>query len=351
MTRIVRGLIATASALALIPAASAGAAGLPPVLTGTGTGTGTPTTTTTPPPKAKAKVKPAAKGQLHLSLAGIFHVKGQPVTVTNRGVRVNGVLRPYVRGQLVTVHAFIGRQLINAQTVKVARSRGGTYGHFSIRFASTRAGSVFISVVHNANAKLRRVVAYSGFAALSPNAGFGSSGRFVQLIQGRLKLLHFYIPQTGVYDNGTGLAIDAYHRLRRWGTSQSLDTGTIVGLLNGDGAFHIRFPGEGKHAEGNLGTQLLALAYGSHVYQIYPISSGKPSTPTVLGHFNVYRKDPGYLPDGMYFSSFFYGGYAIHGFNPAPDYPASHGCMRVPIPDAVSIYNWLQFGNGVDVYY
>jgi lipoprotein-anchoring transpeptidase ErfK/SrfK len=53
----------------------------------------------------------------------------------------------------------------------------------------------------------------------------------------------------------------------------------------------------------------------------------------------------------MYFSSFFYGGYAIHGFDPAPDYPASHGCMRVPIADAVPIYNWLQIGNSVDVYY
>jgi lipoprotein-anchoring transpeptidase ErfK/SrfK len=60
---------------------------------------------------------------------------------------------------------------------------------------------------------------------------------------------------------------------------------------------------------------------------------------------------PGYLPDGMYFSNFFIGGYAIHGFNPAPDFPASHGCMRVPIQDAISIFDWLQIGNWVDVYY
>ena len=53
----------------------------------------------------------------------------------------------------------------------------------------------------------------------------------------------------------------------------------------------------------------------------------------------------------MVFSSYFMGGYAIHGFNPAPDFPASHGCMRVPIQDAISIYDWLQIGNWVDVYY
>jgi lipoprotein-anchoring transpeptidase ErfK/SrfK len=53
----------------------------------------------------------------------------------------------------------------------------------------------------------------------------------------------------------------------------------------------------------------------------------------------------------MYYSSFFIGGYAIHGYNPAPDYPASHGCMRLPIRDAISVYNWIEMGNTVDVYY
>jgi lipoprotein-anchoring transpeptidase ErfK/SrfK len=95
---------------------------------------------------------------------------------------------------------------------------------------------------------------------------------------------------------------------------------------------------------------LLALVDGSHVYRIYPISSGKPSTPTILGDFHVYSKVAGYLPDGMYFSNFFFTGYAIHGYNPAPDYPASHGCMRLPIVDAISVYDWLQIGDWVDVY-
>ncbi len=62
-------------------------------------------------------------------------------------------------------------------------------------------------------------------------------------------------------------------------------------------------------------------------------------------------RTPGYLPDGMYFSNFFTGGYAIHGFDPAPDYPASHGCMRLPITDAISVWDWLAIGDGVDVYY
>jgi hypothetical protein len=297
-----------------------------------------------------APIKPA-KGQIQLFLAGVFRVNSQPVTITGRAVRVNGVVRPFVRGQIVTVHAFSGPRLIHSERVRVARSRGGSFGHFSVRFSVSRPGSIFISVVHAPTAKISRVVAYSGFDVLDPSASFGSTGRFVELIQSRLSILHFYIPDTGVYDNGTGLAIDAYHRLRGWGTSQNLDTATLNGLLDEVGTFRVRNPGDGHHAEGNLSSQLLALIDGTNVDRIYPISSGKPSTPTVIGHFNVYDKRPGYLPDGMYFSNFFIGGYAIHGYDPAPDYPASHGCMRVPIPDAVPIYNWLKMGDSVDVYY
>jgi hypothetical protein len=333
-------------------------------LMGAGPALAAPTPTTPAPPlppatpvKPTIPVKPRplpikpAKGQIQLSLAGVFHVNSRPVTITGRAVRVNGVVRPFVAGQIVTLHAFSGPRLIHSERVRVARSRGGTFGHFSSRFSVPRAGSIFVSAVHTATAKISGVVAYSGFDVLNPRAGFGVTGRFVQLIQSRLSILHFYIPETGVYDNGTGLAIDAYHRLRGWGTRQDLDTATINGLLDEVGTFGVRNPGDGRHAEANLSNQLLALIDGRTVDRIYPVSSGKPSTPTVLGHFNVYDKRPDYLPDGMYFSNFFTGGYAIHGYDPAPDYPASHGCVRVPIPDAVSIYNWLRMGDSVDVYY
>jgi lipoprotein-anchoring transpeptidase ErfK/SrfK len=60
---------------------------------------------------------------------------------------------------------------------------------------------------------------------------------------------------------------------------------------------------------------------------------------------------PGYLPDGMYYSSFFTGGYAIHGYDPSPIYPASHGCLRTQIAQAIEIYDWLAMGDYVDTYY
>jgi lipoprotein-anchoring transpeptidase ErfK/SrfK len=53
----------------------------------------------------------------------------------------------------------------------------------------------------------------------------------------------------------------------------------------------------------------------------------------------------------MVYSNYFTGGYAIHGYFDVPAYAASHGCLRVPIPDAVPIYNWVRYGTKVDVYY
>jgi lipoprotein-anchoring transpeptidase ErfK/SrfK len=59
---------------------------------------------------------------------------------------------------------------------------------------------------------------------------------------------------------------------------------------------------------------------------------------------------PGLNNKEMYYSQYFIRGYAIHGYKSVPTYNASHGCLRVPIPDAVSIYNWIKLGDRIDVY-
>jgi|SRR5437588_423510 len=341
---------------ALTPAAAAGAgpggtATSPALPVTTPSGTTGPSGTTAPKPKPKPKPKAAVRAHPHLYLFDSFYVNRQPVTVPKRVVHVDGVVFPYVEGQWVRVRIFFGRHLLKSANWRLRPSRNGRFGRFSVPFSSPGAGGLTIEVSHRANREMRGFRVSRTVSALDENASFGSTGRFVQLIQQRLAALHFYIPQTGVYDSGTGWALDAYHRLLRRGTSQSLDGPTISYLLNGWGEFKLRFPRHGRHAEGNLGLQLLALADGSRVQAILPISSGKPSTPTILGDFQVYSRVPGYLPDGMYYSDFFYRGYAIHGYDPAPDYPASHGCMRLPIQDAIWVFNWLSYGDWVDTYY
>jgi peptidoglycan hydrolase-like protein with peptidoglycan-binding domain len=300
---------------------------------------------------AAAAPATAVKAQAALYTSGLFTVQSAPVTVPGRTVQITGVVRPYVPGQRVTLKEFLGSKLLKTVNLRLKPSKRHVYGGFAWPVASAAAGNVSVVVEHSRTAQLLGFKVETAFAALDTNVNFGSGGRFVELIQQRLSALHFFIPLTGVYDQQTGLAIDAYHRLLGWGVSQTLGPATVNALLNGEGTFHVRFPGQGNHAEGDLSDQLLALINGSKVYWILPISSGKPSTPTVLGSWQIYQRTPGYLPDGMYYSDFFTGGYAIHGYDPAPDYPASHGCMRLPIVDAIPVYDWLNYGDWVDTYY
>jgi hypothetical protein len=307
---------------------------------------GTPSSSATTP----TSTAPAVAAAVHLYLRDAFFLHRGAVTVPGRGLGVQGIVTPYVAGQWVTVRSFLGRRLVRSDRLRLKPSPNGRLGMFTERVSSTGTGILRVRVRHARTAQMRGFFDQRAVAVLRAGAGFGSRGAFVALVQQRLKAVHVWVPETGVYDQHTGLALDAYHRLLGWGFAQNLDGRTITALLDGRGAFPVRHPHDGKHIEGNLSRQLLAEIYGSRVYGIYPISSGKPSTPTVLGHFRVYRQSPGYLPDGMYYSSFFYTGYAIHGFDPAPDFAASHGCMRVPITDAITIYDWLRLGDVVDVY-
>ena len=66
---------------------------------------------------------------------------------------------------------------------------------------------------------------------------------------------------------------------------------------------------------------------------------------------SFYMKTPGYNAKRMFYSAYFIGGYATHGYNPVPNYPASHGCLRNPIPDSIFIYNWINIGDTIYVYH
>ena len=348
-------------------AAAAAAAGTTPLGTAPTPGTTTATRTATAPGTTTASGTAATPGttaasgtaatpgtpaaaSIRLYLRQAFFVHGDAVTVPGHAVKVGGVVRPYVAGQTVSVVSSIDQHVFKTDQLRIKPSRNGQYGTFTETVSSPRAGILRVAVAHAQTPQMAASFGQRAVASLVPRAGFGARGPFVALIQQRLAALHVYLPQSGVYDQFTGLAIDAYHRLLGWGVSQTLDARTIRALMNGIGKFKVRFPHDGTHVEGDLGKQLLALIDGSKVYRIYPISSGKPSTPTILGHFRVYMRTPGYLPDGMYYSDFFFSGYAIHGYDPAPDYPASHGCMRLPIVDAISVYDWLTYGVVVDVY-
>jgi hypothetical protein len=264
-------------------------------------------------------------------------------------VKIAGSVSHYVPGQFVSVKVSLNKKVFHTGKLRIKPAAHGA-GAFTATVTPKRAGILRLRAHHKPTAQMKAFVKTIGISSMSTATSYGTKSLFVDYVQQRLSRLHFYIPETGVWDSGTQWAVNAYHRLLDRGYSTSLDARTLDDLVAGKGSFVVRFPKQGRHVEGNLGKQLAALIDGSKVYWIFPVSSGKPSTPTILGSFRIYNRVANYLPDGMYYSDFFIRGYALHGYDPSPDYPASHGCMRLPIQDAIPAFNWLRIGDWVDVY-
>jgi hypothetical protein len=302
-----------------------------------------------PAPAPAVVVPPPAAGSMKLALV---HVGGSPPFALIGGhISVRGTVTPYVAGQTVKASIYREGRKVAVQFVNVLPGPGGS-GTFSLKFASASSGAVDIRAAHYANAQQG---AFSARAPLvrfvSPNLGYGASGQSVRLLQSELNVLHYVVPLSGVFDEGTGRALIAYRKVTGLNRVPYAGAQVFGLLLRRDGAFHVRYPRDGRHVEGDLTRQVLAeIEPGGKVRAIYTMSSGKPSTPTVIGHFQVYMKTPGVNGEGMVDSNYFISGYAIHGYPEVPTWAASHGCLRMPIPDAPAIYSWIHEGTTVDVY-
>ena len=74
------------------------------------------------------------------------------------------------------------------------------------------------------------------------------------------------------------------------------------------------------------------------------VSTGAPGTATPTGRYKVFRKElqswsvpfSTWLPYASYFNR----GIAFHEYPDVPTYPASHGCVRVPAPEAPFVYRF-----------
>ena len=288
-------------------------------------------------------------GRVRLTLAGAGG--SPPFALPGRQIAARGVVVPYVGGQTVSVSFYRDGRSVQTTTVPVAATGNGA-GQFEVSYLSARAGLVQARAIHMASAQ------QASFSGRSPNVRYvdpdvapGERGPSVRLLQSELDVLHYAVPLSGIFDEGTGRALIAYRKMT--GLARVPVAGAVVWQLlgRGVGRFHVRYPRDGRHVEADLTKQVLAeIEPGGRVRTIYTISSGKPSTPTVLGRFQVYSKTPGFNSEGMFDSNYFIRGYAIHGYAEVPTYAASHGCLRVPIPDAPAIYAWVRVGTPVDVY-
>jgi lipoprotein-anchoring transpeptidase ErfK/SrfK len=279
-------------------------------------------------------------------------VGGDPVfAVAGHRVVVRGIVIPYVAGQTVKVSFYLQGRKIGVQKAAVVAVGNGA-GQFHVGIASHQSGLLEVRAAHYATPQQAAFSARSAAVRIvNPSVGPGSSGQSVRVLQQELSNLHYAVPLSGVYDEGTGNALIAYRKMTGLDRTSLAGPEVFRALSHEKGRFHVLYPHDGRHVEANLTKQVLAeIEPGGRVYRIYTTSSGKPSTPTVIGHFLVYSKTPGTNSEGMVDSNYFIRGYAIHGYAEVPTYAASHGCLRVPIPDAPAIYGWVRYGTPVDVY-
>jgi lipoprotein-anchoring transpeptidase ErfK/SrfK len=94
---------------------------------------------------------------------------------------------------------------------------------------------------------------------------------------------------------------------------------------------------------------VLLVVRDGKVSLVVHVSTGATGN-TPLGRFHVYRKVVGW-DWVLWYPMYFLGGFAIHGYPSVPAYPASHGCVRVPMWVAPRLFAMNPWGRTVYVYW
>ena len=180
-----------------------------------------------------------------------------------------------------------------------------------------------------------------------PSSGLsrGSRGAVVLAYERRLHQLHFDPgPLDGVYGEDTQYAVTAVDKLLGLPRDGVINAAVQQGLE--DFSYQPALPtAEGDRVEINLDTQVLTVYKQWQPVLITTASTGSGEyfcggtdgcqyaiTPTGHFHFQSLHRgwDLGKL-GSMWNPYYFNGGIAVHGLPSVPPYPASHGCVRIPM--------------------
>jgi lipoprotein-anchoring transpeptidase ErfK/SrfK len=104
----------------------------------------------------------------------------------------------------------------------------------------------------------------------------------------------------------------------------------------------------------SIGTQRVKVYDANGLFAEAPVSTGMPGHPTPQGVFSVIEKDR-YHHSNIYSGApmpfmqrITWGGVAMHA-GVLPGYPASHGCIRMPMDFATKMWGWTKMGARVFV--
>jgi lipoprotein-anchoring transpeptidase ErfK/SrfK len=263
-------------------------------------------------------------------------------------------------------------------------ARGSRY-FFTARLAPAGAGALSVQIRKGGdtlvdrtfgarvNVKLdtRRLATYVIRVAVVPNDGYaetahvlranvvlprlslGQRSTAVAQLGDQLRRLQYAAPYGASFDGRMLDAVYAFQKVQGLPRTGAVDARFWRALASPRTPIP-RYARPATHLEVNKGLQVLYVVRRSKVALIVPVSTaGLPGKFTPVGRFAIYRKVTGFDPsplgtlfDPMYFT----GGYAIHGNPSVPPYPASHGCVRVPMWVASHLYATNPYGETVYVY-
>ena len=210
------------------------------------------------------------------------------------------------------------------------------------------AGGACATAAGPAGGDLRNELAPASGVPLAA-ATYGDRGPHVSALQARLFELGFWVPDTdGGYNGVTGQAVMAFQKhvglpatgvtdpltalLIQMQTLRPVSASTTGDLVEVDKARQLLFVVRAGKPLFTLNTSTGSdIPYTETDRKNGGTTSGDAHTPD--GKFKVYHEftdgwESGQLGE-LYRPKYFVGGVAVHGSNSIPNFPASHGCVRV----------------------
>ena len=259
---------------------------------------------------------------------------------------IRGTVVPWDAGAPVSVAVFR-----DGSRVLVRKVRLGSSSSFHLAMPVARPGTYSVHVVYQVPGTLKATGDSARVATPLPSLSRGSTGTTVLLLERRLAQLHYRITNVNNgYDGTTGDAVMAFRKVQGMSRTWTVDA-SVWRALAAPRLPHPRAGGSGFHVEIDQTRQVIYTVQDGSITNILHTSTGKPSTPTRDGTFSVHRKVAGYSIGHLYYPSYFDGNRAVHGWTEVPEYPASHGCARIPYWNAVFMFDRMPIGTKVIVYH
>jgi hypothetical protein len=265
-------------------------------------------------------------------------------------VPVYGTVEPFAPGQTVDVTFYLDGHKLLKREAHVSEGSGEA-GVFKASIVVRKDGRYAAAAHLPASDSLRGdTTVRKSWRVSFPSLGQGECGRVVKGFKKTMAKLGYVSGGGSCFNGRTAREVLAYRKVNGMTRNEHAGKGLVKLVFGGRGGYRVRHPEAGEHAEVSLSKQVLVLSKGDKPFAIYPVSTGKPSTPTITGEYSFYRREPGYNAEGMYYSFYWHNGYAVHGYAEVPNYAASHGCVRTFIADQPRIYDQLQYGEPIFVF-